>query len=124
MKKRISPISLENMFYNVLGKVGKFGRCVKAKKIEGTIVGVPNEPLDDVGLRNLFHKAITKDESGKHTVLKLHEAQGTVKSAFAPPSHSQKKQLINSLFVIVKDSDGKKHWCFNISVFDEEPESA
>ena len=118
-KDKQNPINVRNMFFNVLCKAGDHGRAWRVKFVEGTVIGVPQQPVDDKGFRNLFNLAIGLGNDTK-PVLRVHLNQGTVRNAFSPPNHDSKYwKVINSLFVVVRPNDGSPDVvCVNMAEFD------
>jgi hypothetical protein len=114
---KLNPITVENMFLNILCKAGDHGRALSLIDIEGTVVGVPYAPADDKGFRNLLNMAVTIGAGGK-PVLRVHKNAGAITSAFDTPSHDEKYKLINSLFVLVETApDTDPVVCLNIAEF-------
>ena len=117
-----NPITVENLFYNILGKAGEFGRGYRIKFVEGDVVGVPFEPSDEKGFRNLLHMAIGMADDEK-PVLRVHLNQGVVTNAFNPPDHDGWWKIVNSTFVWVEDAriGGEKVLCVNLIALDPAP---
>ena len=121
-KDKQNPITVTNMLYNVLCKAGAYGRAWRVKFITGTVIGVPTQPLDEKGFRNLLNLDIALGDDSK-PVLRLYLNSGDVTNAFRPPTHDNKFwSIINSTFVKVQPDDGSDPVvCINLVAFDPEP---
>ena len=121
-KDKQNPITVTNMLYNVLCKAGAYGRAWRVKFIEGEVIGVPAQPLDEKGFRNLLNLDIALGDDSK-PVLRLYLNSGAVTNAFRPPTHDNKYwSVINSTFVLVQPSDGGHPVvCINLVEFGPEP---
>ena len=115
-----NPISVENMFYNILCKAGDYGRALRIVKVEGTVSGVPFYPADEKGFRNLLNLAIVLAGDDDRPTLRVYENSGTVTGAFTPGSHDGKYKIQNSLFVNVEQADGTTVVAVNLVDFTPE----
>lgn len=110
-----NPITLLHIFRNILEKAGTLGRAIRITKIEGTVVDVPQAPLDEQGFRNLAHRCVTLAGDDNKVTLKVHYNSGELSGAFKPhESYDDTFKLINSLFVVVEKADGDKEVCLNL----------
>lgn len=115
-----NPISVENMFYNILCRAGDDGRALRIVKIGGTVTGVPQYPADEKGFRNLLNLAIVLAGDDDRPTLRIYENTGDVSGAFTPGSHDGKFKIINSLFVNVEQADGTTVVAVNLVDFTAE----
>ena len=110
-----NPITLLHAFLNVLTKAGDYGRAIRITKVEGTVVGVPQAPLEEQGFRNLVHRCVTLAGDDEKVTLKVHYNEGELSGAFEPhESYDDKFKIINSLFVVVETAEGDKEVCLNL----------
>jgi hypothetical protein len=118
---KLNPITVQNMFYNILCKAGNYGRAISILPVEGVVVGVPYAPADEKGFRNLLNMAVTLTPEGT-PVIRVHRNFGLITPAFEPPSHDEQYKIINSLFVLVSPGiDEDPVVCLNIADFSPPP---
>lgn len=111
-----SPISLENMILNIIGKTEGYGNALRLAKITGTVVGTPQEALDPKALRNLMNKALVLSPDDNKAVLLVYENSGTVSQALKGNDKDSLGKVLNSLFITVEDAGGNRHVCVNLKV--------
>lgn len=115
---KVSPITVSNMFLNLMYKAGRYGRALGIAKVTGTVVGVPSYPKNRMDFRNLFNRAIAISPDNGKPVLLVYENPDPAHRNYRPPTHDQKKTIANALFVLVKSEAGTvPRVCVNLAVF-------
>lgn len=117
---KTSPITIRNMYRSILGRVGKY-RGNRVVAVQGTIVGYPKAPLNELGFRNLFAKALDIADDGKAAMRLYVSFVLSTNNPFEPRESTLNKQrYLNSTFVDVEQADGEVVTCLHlIYVVDE-----
>lgn len=105
---KLNPITVHHMIANlILEIVGERGRAWAVAYITGDVVGVPQEPKDKKGFRNLLNKAMAISPDNNLPVLLVYQNQGNSRRGYRPPDHNEQHTIINSTFVLVKGGPGE-----------------
>lgn len=108
-----TPITVRNLYRSILGRVAGY-RGNRVIAVQGTVVGLPEAPLNEHGFRNLLYKARGLGDDGK-PALNVYLSVGTSTSAFTPKESTLSTQrYLNSTFVNVQKEDGTIETCLHI----------
>jgi hypothetical protein len=110
---KLTPITITNLYRSILGRVGDV-RANRVISVQGTVVGYPKAPLNELGLRNLLAKSIDVADDGK-AAIRVYVSSGNVRNAYFPrEAHLNLHRYLNSTFVDVRQADGKVVTAVNI----------
>ena len=114
-----TPITVRNLYRSILGRVSGY-RANRIIVVSGTIVGLPEAPLNELGFRNLLYKARDVATDGK-PALRVYVSSGDTTSAYTPKEATLNTQrYLNSTFVNVEKDDGDVVTCLHIVTVDGE----
>ena len=112
-----TPITVRNLYRSILGRVSGY-RANRIIVVSGTIVGVPEAPLNELGFRNLLYKARDVASDGKPALM-VYVSSGDTTSAFTPKESTLSPQrYLNSTFVNVRQDDNTIVTCLHVVVVD------
>lgn len=102
---KLTPITITNLYRSILGRVGDV-RANRVIAVQGTVVGYPKAPLNELGLRNLLAKSIDVADDGR-AAIRVFVSTGVTRNAFFPrEAHLNLHRYLNSTFVDVEQEDG------------------